>query len=463
MARTVVRRARRPTPAPDVTRARRATAPALAKGLKATVPIVLVGAMAVTFNLAGPGRAGRGRTQEAQQGRRANSTRTLPRGRRTTPRRAVKTAAAPAPVSYTVKAGDTVSSIAGRYGLSTASVLALNGLGWKSLIFPGQVLKLTSRRRARPRRHPRPSTGGRYTIQKGDTITRIAARFGVSTQAVLTANGLGWSSIIYPGQTIAIPGAALAVENVSSVTPGRPARESGARRRRPRPPRRRRLPPDELRHQVGRHRLVDRHAVRRQRSQAILDANGLALVERHLRGPHADDPRRRRSPTAASPRSPTRWPPTPASSSRSAASSASATAASSSRSRRPCRSRACATSTTATATRSACSSSVRAPDGARAEQILDPVRSATRVLRRPANPNKGKTRGLLDIPGWESMPLTVAAQKVQISAFPDAYAKWETSATAWLAAAALTPSSRSQAAPVFRPDSQREPESRLDG
>ena len=40
---------------------------------------------------------------------------------------------------------------------------------------------------------------------RGDTISAIAARFGVSTQAVLTANGLGWSSIFYPGQTIAIP------------------------------------------------------------------------------------------------------------------------------------------------------------------------------------------------------------------------------------------------------------------
>src|SRR5690606_23380284 len=111
--------------------------------------------------------------------------------------------------TYTVKAGDTVAAIAGRHGLSTASVLALNGLGWKSLIFPGQVLKLAAGATTAPT--PVAHEGGRYTILKGDTVSRIAARFGVSVQSILSANGLGWSSIIYPGQTIAIPAVAAPV------------------------------------------------------------------------------------------------------------------------------------------------------------------------------------------------------------------------------------------------------------
>lgn len=39
-------------------------------------------------------------------------------------------------------------------------------------------------------------------------------------------------------------------------------------------------------------------------------------------------------------------------------------------------------------------------------------------------------RGLLDIAGWENLPIAEAAQAVQVSAFPDAYAKWETLALA---------------------------------
>jgi hypothetical protein len=67
------------------------------------------------------------------------------------------------------------------------------------------------------------------------------------------------------------------------------------------------------------------------------------------------------------------------------------------------------------------------------EQILNASHAARLFYGGPSNPNKGKTRGLLDIPGWQSMSLTQAAQAVQISAYPNAYAKWETSATSWLA------------------------------
>ncbi|MFB9237832.1 hypothetical protein ACFFWC_20100 [Plantactinospora siamensis] len=37
-------------------------------------------------------------------------------------------------------------------------------------------------------------------------------------------------------------------------------------------------------------------------------------------------------------------------------------------------------------------------------------------------------KALKQVPGWQDMPLTDAAQKVQVSAYPDAYAKWESQA-----------------------------------
>lgn len=51
-------------------------------------------------------------------------------------------------------------------------------------------------------------------------------------------------------------------------------------------------------------------------------------------------------------------------------------------------------------------------------QVTDPVYATTIFIER-----------LLEVPGWDALPVTVAAQTVQRSAFPDAYAKWEGLAT----------------------------------
>jgi hypothetical protein len=67
-----------------------------------------------------------------------------------------------------------------------------------------------------------------------------------------------------------------------------------------------------------------------------------------------------------------------------------------------------------------------------AEQIMDEAYATRLFFGGPSNPNKGKTRGLLDFSGWANMALTDAAQRVQISAHPNAYAKWEASAWAWI-------------------------------
>ena len=55
-------------------------------------------------------------------------------------------------------------------------------------------------------------------------------------------------------------------------------------------------------------------------------------------------------------------------------------------------------------------------------QIMQPVYAATKFYE-----------ALVKVPGWQSLPLTVAAQAVQGSANPDAYAKWESLADALVA------------------------------
>lgn len=359
-------------------------------------------------------------------------------------------ATANAPATYRVVAGDTVSGIAQRYGLSTASVLALNGLGWSSLIFPGQELKLTNGGPVPSAPQEGPVTSGRYTIVSGDTISAIAARFGVSTQSVLTANGLGWSSIIYPGQTIAIPGLVGpdGAENIPApeaptpepvpeavveapvaeapVVESAPAPEPA-----PEPP----APPS------GTYTIVSGDTVSSIAARfgvstdALLAANGLDWSSVIYTGHTLVIP-------GGGSIAPAGLSATGLSSESAGYASiiiqvgrelgvsdygiviALATAMQESTMRN-----------LDWGDRDSVGLFQQRPSAGwgSVEQLTDPWHSARLFYGGASNPNRGNTSGLLDVHNWESLPLTVAAQAVQISAYPDAYAKWESSAWQWLA------------------------------
>ncbi len=415
----------------------------VAKGVFQTLPILLAGSMAMSLNLTGPIEPGG--IKRADKPKDSNSElRKAVRDAMAAQAAAVEATApagaevAAAPTTYRVAAGDTVSGIAARYGLATASVLALNGLGWSSLIFPGQVLRLTSG--ATPAPAPTTPPAGselvRYTIVKGDTMSGIAARYGVSTQSLLTANGLGWSSIIYPGQSVVIPGqvaappaadpGAIDIVPVVDVTP---IEEAPA----PAPP----PVPVSTTYLIKSGDTVTGIAARFGVSiQAILDANGLTRSSIIYAGRMLVIPGVSSAPAGAS------GVVTPLTAEmeqnartiigvgRSLGVSdyglviALAAAAQESTLRN-----------LSYGDRDSLGLFQQRPStgwGTPA-QVTDPVYASRLFFGGPSNPNKGLTRGLLDIPGWQSMSVTQAAQAVQLSAYPDAYAKWETSARAWLA------------------------------
>lgn len=105
----------------------------------------------------------------------------------------------PAPVPdvvdvYTVQRGDTLSSIAARFGTTWEHLQAINGIQNADLIYAGQVIRVRGEAQTRY-----------YTVGRGDSLSRIAARFGTTWQELQRINNIPNADLIYVGQRLRLP------------------------------------------------------------------------------------------------------------------------------------------------------------------------------------------------------------------------------------------------------------------
>jgi LysM repeat protein len=108
--------------------------------------------------------------------------------------------ATPSSKTYTVKSGDTLTKIAARFGTTAKRLRNLNNLS-SDLIRVGQVLKLPSTATGSA-----PSATARtYTIKAGDSLSGIAARFGTTTRKLMNLNNIADANLIRIGQVIKLP------------------------------------------------------------------------------------------------------------------------------------------------------------------------------------------------------------------------------------------------------------------
>lgn len=103
--------------------------------------------------------------------------------------------------SYTVQKGDSVSKIAADRSISMDAIIASNGISNARLLREGEVIRIPN------------MDGIPYTVKRGDSLSKISASLGVPLDAILDANDIQ-SDTISTGQQLFIPGARMRTEDL---------------------------------------------------------------------------------------------------------------------------------------------------------------------------------------------------------------------------------------------------------
>ena len=109
------------------------------------------------------------------------------------------------PSRYVVQRGDTLASIAQRFGLTVSALQNANGIPNPNSIYVGQSLILSGEGGGTSAEPSQPTFPNRYVVQRGDTLASIALRFGLTVGALQNANAISNPNLIYVGQELAIP------------------------------------------------------------------------------------------------------------------------------------------------------------------------------------------------------------------------------------------------------------------
>ena len=114
---------------------------------------------------------------------------------------------------YTVKAGETLTEIAAQFGVEPQDLLDLNGLENADAIFVGQTLRVPVTVDA-----SQPAPPGTYRVQPGETLSAIAQRYGMTLEELMALNQITDANAVYAGQLLAVGDAAAAPDTATGAT-----------------------------------------------------------------------------------------------------------------------------------------------------------------------------------------------------------------------------------------------------
>jgi len=113
---------------------------------------------------------------------------------------------ATARIDYRVRRGDNLTRIARKFGVTVNDLCSWNGLTPRSLIYPGERLWIGGQGGGGTPRQGSGATAStiEHKVRRGENLYRIAQRYNVSVKQVQAWNNLGRRSRIYPGQVLRI-------------------------------------------------------------------------------------------------------------------------------------------------------------------------------------------------------------------------------------------------------------------
>lgn len=104
--------------------------------------------------------------------------------------------------SHTISVGETLTSIANRYGVNLSELAALNGISNVNRVYAGDTLSIPGTSES----SGSSSGAGSHRISPGENLTSIAALYGLTVSAIANLNGIVNPNHIVSGQVLSLPG-----------------------------------------------------------------------------------------------------------------------------------------------------------------------------------------------------------------------------------------------------------------